>query len=257
MKTRLNIASKDGYIFFDGKLQAYEFKGATVDFESGVVTYDCVLGGQERRLQLDTCPKVYGNEEAYRANSGYYGAPIDWARAVSRCFDISYRDSFNDEGELFLWTIANNEVVTANAPYATYHYDKNTRVKYIGEGKFYGAKDEAMLYCDLIKVEADGTETIKMSPSKLVALDDEQRKVMNDIIDAFKRAKELDMKFIFNYDGEDMNVYSAKHIDKVNYDCVGYQKEDEVDITSLLEEVDLPIISLNLCDCGVYVTTWK
>lgn len=257
MKTRLNIASKDGYIFFDGKLQAYEFKGATVDFESGVVTYDCVLGGQERRLQFNTCPKVYGNEEAYRANSGYYGAPIDWARAVSRCFNISYRDSFNDEDELFLWTIINNEVVTANAPYATYYYDKSTRVKYIGEGEFYGAKDKAMLYCDLIKVEADGTETIKMSPSKLVSLDDEQRKVMNDILDAFKRAKELDMKFVFNYDGDDMNVYSAKHIDKVNYDCVGYQKDDEIDITSLLEEVDLPIISLNLCDCGVYVTTWK
>lgn len=257
MKTRLNIASKDGYIFFDGKLQAYEFKGATVDFESGVVTYDCVLGGQERKLQLDTCPKVYGNEEAYRANSGHDGTSINWARAVGNCFDISYRDSFNDEGELAIWAIVDNEVVTTNAPYATYYYDKATRVKYIGGGEFYGKKEVAMLHCDLIKVEADGTETIKLSPSKLVALDAEQRKVLNDIIDAFKRAKELDMKFVFNYDGEDMNVYSAKHIDKVNYDCVGYQREDEVDITSLLEEVDLPIISLNLCDCGVYVTTWK
>lgn len=256
MKTRLNIASKDGYIFFDGKLQAYEFNGATVNFESGVVTYDCVLGGRERRLQLDTCPKVYRSEEAYRADDGYEGNPIDWARAVGRCFDVSYHGSYNDSAEFLVWTIVNNEVVPTNAPYATYHYGKTSGVKYVGDGKFYGTKENAMLYCDLIKVEADGTETIKMSPSKLVALDDEQRKVMNDIIDAFKRAKELDMKFIFNYDGDDMNVYSAKHIDKVNYDCVGCQREEEIDITSLLEEIDLPIISLNLCDCGVYVT-WK
>lgn len=256
MRTRLNIASKDGYIFYDGKLQAYEFKGATVNFEDGLVEYRCNLGGKDTILCLYDCPKVYGSEEAYRADNGHEGNPIDWARAVGRCFDVSYHGSHNDSAEFLVWTIVNNEVVPTNAPYATYHYDKSTCVKYVGNGKFYGTKEKAMLYCDLIKVDADGTETIKMSPSKLVSLDDEQRKVMNDILDAFKRAKELDMKFIFNYDGDDMNVYSAKHIDKVNYDCVGYQKEDEIDITSLLEEIDLPIISLNLCDCGVYAT-WK
>jgi hypothetical protein len=130
------------------------------------------------------------------------------------------------------------------------------RVKYVGEGNFYGTKEKAMLYCDLIKVDADGTETIKPSPSKLVSLDDEQRKVMNDILDAFKRAKELDMRFVLNYDGDDMNVFSAKNIDKVNYDCVGCESDNEIDITDLLEEVDLPIISINLCDCGVFAT-WK
>jgi hypothetical protein len=256
MKTRLNIANKNGYIFFDGKLQAYEFKGATVNFESGVIEYECNLGGQDRTLQLDYCPKVYVNEEAYRVDNGSDGVLVDWARAASRCFDTSYFDGANNDGKWGVWTIDNNEAIHTNAPLAPFRYDERMRVKYVGVGNFYGTKEKAMLYCDIIKVDADGTETIKPSPSKLVSLDDEQRKVMNDILDAFKRAKELDMRFVLNYDGDDMNVYSAKNIDKINYDCVGCENDNEIDITDLLEEIDLPIISINLCDCGVFAT-WK
>lgn len=257
MKTRLNIADKNGFIFFDGKLQAYEFDNAVVNFESGMVEYRCKLGGKDTVLCLFDCPKVYGNEEAFRADSGYCGREVNFAGAVNSSFGTSYRDANNDNIDTVkVWCISNNEPVLVTAPLSLYRFNKNCRAKYIGDEQYYETKNVALLYCDLIKVDADGTETIKMSPSKLVSLDDKQRKVLNEIISAFKKAKELDMKFVLNYDGDDINVYSAKNIEKIEYDCVGYQSEGTTDITLLLEEIDLPIVSLNLCDCGVFVT-WK
>ena len=37
MKTKMNLANKNGYIFHDGKLQWFEFAEALVDFNRGQV----------------------------------------------------------------------------------------------------------------------------------------------------------------------------------------------------------------------------
>ena len=65
METRIDIATNSGYIFVNGKLTAYEFKSAKVNFGNGEVEYTCMLGGEEVRMALASCPEVFKNEEDY------------------------------------------------------------------------------------------------------------------------------------------------------------------------------------------------
>ena len=86
METRIDIATNSGYIFVNGKLTAYEFKSAKVNFGNGEVEYTCMLGGEEVRMALASCPEVFKNEEDYLHGKAIKANEFTWSKAIRKAF---------------------------------------------------------------------------------------------------------------------------------------------------------------------------
>lgn len=250
METRINIATSNGYILDNGKLTAYEFKSAKVDFATGSVEYDCILGGKPTTFKKydGDCPKVYADETAYqkgKTNSREY----TFGNAVAGCF---FGVPYDVDEMIPAYRVADGEPVRTNLPLAGYVL--RDKWAYEGEGAFYETREEAMLYCDIIKVEADGTETRIPSPASLVALDEEQMSALKAVEDALARARKLGVGFACDIECEGFYAYSDKHIKEYDYeyDCDGYITAFGYRINGLMTEMSLRPMCVNLCETQVY-----
>lgn len=258
--TTIYIANKDGYIFVNGKLTAYKFNSAKIDFANGMVEYSCILGGEETTFKTDERIKVYASEEHFRQGICLNNKEQTYASAVRSAF-FHVRDNVNENPQIPAFQIQDGEVVECNLPMDNFLYDSNYRIKYVGEGKYYECRNEALLHCDIIKVDEQGNETIIPSPATLVALDEEQMNALKAVQDALKKANELGVNFILNNDGEDIYAYSDKHIKERTWDCFcsrsGEDKNQINDYGFLINDLVTPvghsITSFCMCDTGMYV----
>lgn len=260
MKTTMNLANKNGYIFHDGKLQWFEFVEALVNFNDGQVQYVCKLGGEECMLIMSECPEVYESEEHYKSKSPLTLATIEWTGALGRVFNASTRKDMNESGECKLWQVKNNETIEVDAPKANFLY-KNGKyrleIQHVGKGRYFNTCEQAQMYCDLIIVEEDGTERIEKSAASRMLLNDEQKEAVQAIKTAIEEANKKGVILLFDRECDDIYAFSKKEMEKWEIDCRGYRDtESRVDYTDLLEDVGMNIYSTNLCDCGIYVE-WK
>lgn len=260
MKITMNLANKNGYIFYNGKLQWFEFVEAIVDFNRGLVQYTCKLGGELCTLMMSECPEVYESEEHYKSKSPLTLATIEWTGALGRVFNASTRKDMNESGECKLWQVENNVPIEVDAPKANFLY-KNGKwrleIQYVGKGKFFNSREQAQMYCDLIIVEEDGTERIEKSAASRMLLNDEQKEAIQAIKTAIEDANKKGVILLFDRDCDDIYAFSKKEMEKWEIDCRDYRNtESRVDCTDLLEDVGMNMYSTNLCDCGIYVE-WK
>ena len=216
METRINLANSNGYLFVDGKLRAYEFKSAIVNFSNGEVTYTCVLGGEEKTFTTEDCPNVYKDEDAFKAGDFITGHHYTWAEAIRGAF-FYVRDSVNDSGECTMYAVKDNEVIAVPAPMDGFVY--NGRTSHPASGTLYETREDALLHCDLIVVDEKGQETITLSPAKRVALTDEQKEAVEALETALKRLNEVGVTLAMDTDSETLYVYSNKDIKSRDWDC--------------------------------------
>lgn len=250
MKTSIKIATSNGYILDNGKLTAYEFKSAKVDFSTGSVEYDCILGGKPTTFKKydGDCPKVYADETAYqkgKTNSREY----TFGNAVAGCF---FGVPYDVDEMIPAYRVADGEPVRTNLPLVGYVL--SDKWAYEGEGAFYETREEAMLYCDIVKVAADGTETVIPSPASLVALNEEQKRAVQAVEDALENARKLGVGFACDIECEGFYAYSDKHIKEYDYeyDCDGYITAFGYRINGLMTEMSLRPMCVNLCETQVY-----
>lgn len=259
MKTTINLATSNGYIFRNEKLMAYEFISAIVDFSSGHVQYKCMLGGMETSFVTDECPIVYKNEDAYREGNGHEGSEHNWAQTLCQCFNVSTHGSkCNDTGVFMMWTIENNVAVEAQAPMSNYIFKRSkysyVSPSYVGGGVYYGTRREAELYCDLTTVDENGIEHVSKSAYHKLKLNDMQARALENVKKSFKEAEALGVEFI--YDTETCDVYAFSKNCVENYYFDYRDSHAEVDHVDLLEESGISIMDCNTCDCGFYIK-WK
>lgn len=207
MKTRINIATSNGYILDNGKLTAYEFKSAKVDFATGSVEYDCILGGVPTTFKAEECPKVYADETAFQKGEERM-REYTYGNAVASCF---FGVPYDVDEMIPAYRVVDGEPVRTNLPLADFVL-RGYWWTYEGEGAFYETRKEAMLYCDIVKVEADGTEVRCPSPASLVALNEEQKKAVQAVEEALARASELGVEFGHDITDDEMFAYSNTHI---------------------------------------------
>ena len=247
MKTNLHIAATDGYMFVDGKLKDYQFISADLNFKTGRVTYTCRLGGSETTFATDTCPLVYKDEQAFRGEEILAEKVISWTHALN-AVGIMTRSADDS-----LHAIVDGEVVEVPAPARGFLYHKG-ELMYVGKGRFFGSREEALLYYDVVKVDAEGKESVSICPAKRVALDEEQRKAVDAIRDAIAGAKALGVSVVFNYEDESLQAYSNKQVAITDYDYGrDIVTQYGVRINDLMHEVGEQIIGINLYETGIYV----
>lgn len=260
MKTIMNILNKNGYIFYNGKLQWFEFKSALVDFNSGEVQYECKLGGEEMVLLMSECPELYESEKHYEGKNAMDVNSIDWREALGRVFNADTNRQTNESGECKLWQIKNDQPVEKDAPKANFLY-KNGKwrmeIEYVGKWQFFRSREHALMYCDLIIVDGEGNERTEKSAAKKMLLNDEQKKAVQAIKDAIDASKKLGVELLWDRECDDLYAFSKNEIERYEIDCKCYNGKDErVDYTDLLEETGISIYSTNMCDCGIFVD-WK
>ena len=214
--TRLNLATSNGFLFVDGKLRAYEFKSAIVNFSSGEVTYTCNLGGEEKTFTTDDCPKVYEDEDAFKAGDFLTGHHYTLAEAIRGAF-FYVRDSINDSGECTMYAVKDNEVIAVPAPMDGFVF--NGRTSHPASKQFYATREDALLHCDLIVVDEKGQETTTLSPAKRVALSEEQKEAVEALETALKRLNEVGVTLCMDTDSEDLYAFSKKDVKEWTWDC--------------------------------------
>lgn len=251
--TTIYIASKDGYISVNGKLTAYKFNSAKVNFANGMVEYNCILGGEETTFSTDKCMGVYKSEQHYQQDVREESKELTYASAVRSAF-FYVRDNVNANPQIPAFQIHAGNVVECYLPMDNFLYDSNYRTEYVGEGKYYKCRDEALLYCDIIKVEPDGTEVVCPSPAKRVALNDEQMTALKALEDAFKVAKDLGVAFAVNTCNDAIYAYSDKDVKGRTWDCRSESIcEYGFCINDLMTEMHADVVGWAMDDTALYV----
>lgn len=252
--TTIYIANKDGYIFVNGKLTAYKFNSAKIDFANGMVEYTCVLGGEETTFKTDERIKVYASEEHFRQGVCESDKEQTYASAVRSAF-FHVRDKVNENPQIPAFQIQNGEVVETYLPTDNFLYDSDYRIKYVGEGKYYECRDKALLHCDIIKVDEQGNETAIPSPATLLSLDAEQMDAFKAVQDAIKKANELGVEFIVDNCNDSVFAYSAKHVKERTWDCIRSQEYSDCGclVNNLATPAHFSIPAFSMDDTGLYV----
>lgn len=248
MSTNLTISTQNGYVFHNGKLRAYEFISADIDFASGIVEYTCNLGGERTTLSSGLL-QVYANEIDYNKGVAFKERDITLREVLQSAFGLNYGMARTCISNECMYKVVNNEVVSVKLP-TEFLYNGNEHTWVGGERLFATSKDAA-LYCDLIKVEQDGTEVVYPSAHKRVALKDDQKKIVDQISELIKKANEMGIQFIFDYENEYLKAYDRtdiKNIEYYDYDC------DDMgsDIAGLLTDVGVSLIGANCSDMAMY-----
>lgn len=254
----MNLATSKGFIFHCGKLKAYEFISAILDFENEKVEYICKLGGKKVNLIMDECPMVYENAKAFKAQVALKNSEVKWSEVLRWTFSVPYSAccKCDSTGELSLWMIEDNQPMAVPAPKSSFLYNRPWDTTYVGKGDYIPTREIALMHCDLIKVDEEGVETREASPASKLKLSDEQLKAIEDVQKALDKAKEMGVQIIMDTGNCQAVAFSTKHIEKfeVDYDCCG--KDGEPEYGDLVQKVKLDIYDANLADYPLYVT-WK
>ena len=257
MKTTMNLATSKGFIFRNGKLRAYEFISALIDFENETVEYTCKLGGRKTTFMADECPEVYAGAKEFKAQLTLKKAEIKWSDILCMTFNASiWKSNCDATGEFNLWMIEDNQPVAVPAPKANFLYRDRWDIDYVGKGEYIQSREIALLHCDLIKVDENGVETIEESPARKMKLTEEQLAALDDVKKALERAKEAGVQIVVDTGNCKTKVFSTSHMEKfeVDYDCCG--RDGVVDYGDLLQSAPFDIYDANLCDYPLLVT-WK
>ena len=253
----MNLATSKGFIFRDGKLMAYEFISALVDYHNENVEYTCKLGGRKTTFMADECPEVYAGAKEFKAQMALTPTEIKWSDMLRMTFNAqTWKSNCDQTGEFSMWIIEDNQPKAVPAPKANFLYRKRWDADYVGKGEFLKSREIALMHCDLIKIDEDGVETREESPASRMKLSDEQMKAIEDVQKALEKAKEMGVQIIMDTGNCEVVAFSTKHIEKfeVDYDCCG--KGDEPEFGSLVQKISLDIYDANLADYPLYVT-WK
>ena len=253
----MNLATSKGFIFRNGKLMAYEFISALVDYESEQVEYICKLGGKKTSFVADECPVVYESAKAFKAQQVLKSTEVKWGDMLHMVFGVfANRYHCNESGEFTMWSVKDNQPIEVPAPKANFLYRKHWDADYVGKGEFLKSRDIALMYCDLIKVDENGEETREASPASKMMLSEEQMKAIEDVQKALAKAKEMGVQIIMDTGNCRTVAFSTSHIEKfeVDYDCCG--RDGSADYGDLVQSVKLDIYDANLADYPLLVT-WK
>lgn len=252
MKTTMNIATSKGFIFHDGKLKAYEFISALVDYETEQVEYTCKLGGKKTSFVADECPIVYESAKAFKAQVKLGSTGICWADMMDMALGIWIgRQEVTDE--VLLWTIKDNQPMTVPAPKANFLFRKHWDVDYLGKEEFFKSREIALMHCDLIKVDEEGVETREASPASKLRLSDEQWKAIDAIKKAMDEAKALGVQLVFDRDYRTVKAFSTTEIENFEFD---YPDDGEIGCKHLMQKTKLDIYDANCADCDLLIS-WK
>lgn len=245
------LATKDGYMFVNGKLMAYEFKSATVNFSNGEVKYTCMLGGRQETLTVAACPEIFADETEFQQGNSISPKNFTWVEAVRSAFFYVGADS---KGEVYdMYLIRNNEVVSVPAPKDGFVYS-NYRTTHSEQGKYYASRDEALLHCDLVVVDEEGQETTVLSPAKRVALTQEQKEAVEALEIAFKRAEEAGVRIYCDNSSDSIFVCNDKDIKltEYGYNC-GTISEHGYRINDILTPTRMSALAISVDDTSIHV----
>lgn len=253
MRNYFAIANTNGFMFTEGKLMAYEFISAQLDFENGAVTYTCKLGGQEKTISTQEGFAIYKDEQEFRQSNSIMPTTIKWQHALETAFD-TYDIFRDDEGENFMmYRLANNEITYTKAPTANFLY-KNGKITYLGEDNYYRTNEEALIYCDLIKVDENGVESTQVCPAKRLALNEEQKKAVEAVRKAIEKAHKLGVELVVDNCYDNLYAYSVNEVERTNYDCKGdVVTKFGVLVNDIMQPVFEKITNLSVDDTGIYV----
>ena len=248
----MDIATSKGFIFHGGKLKAYEFISALVDYESGQVEYTCKLGGKKTVLVLDECPAVYESAKAFKAQIKLDRVSIHWCDMMNMALGI-WVGRHSAEEFVTLWAVEENQPIVLPAPKSNFLFRKHWDVDYIGEREFFKSRDIALMHCDLIKVDEDGVETREASIASKLKLSDEQWKAIDAIKEAMAEAEKLGVQLIFDRDNCVVKAFSTTEIKNFEFD---YPDDGEVGHKHLMQKAGISIYDANCEDCELLIT-WK
>lgn len=209
------VNHKNGFVWYEGKLQSYEFRCA--EFEDGKCEHHCYIGGKAQVLGSASSFMVWATEEDFKADINIEPTNITLHKHHYGVGGWSHSEN--------TFAVVNGKVVE---PELTHFFvDKELNVSFPDYDVLYGNEDEAKLYCSYDIVDENGNVTHRKSVAEERAFSDEQNDVLSRLCELLKEANDKGI-MIASSEGE---LYAYNDFDKklewgYFHDCDGQRVTD-------------------------------
>ena len=242
------IKNRDGFVFDEATqtLMPYEFKSAIVNFSKGIVIHKCLVGGLQREYK--DAFNVYLNEDFFKRNEVYKGSGWTFeevVKRVHRCYP---------HNEVELYGFVNGEATLVDVSVFDYILEDGQDWKSVDGKKFYPSASRVYDFNDYKVQDANGDVRVVKSPASLLALTDEQMKVVLDFEAITKKMRELNIRMYYDMEGETMQFINNEHR---AHDHWGSDEPEKVYIDGMGKKIPLYAVSYNSCDWDLAVSLKK
>lgn len=156
-----------------------------------------------------------------------------------------------NEGKVYYFAFVNGAPENRSATPRTISRTKSKWVFDVDyESTPYLSRQECLDHNIVIEMKDDGTKVEHIGSAKLIALDDDQKKAVDMLKDAFKKAHELGVRFVLETETETFSAFNTRNIKEWSWDCA------HENVSKYLTEVDIakPILNTYLLnDCPLTI----
>lgn len=237
MKEISSVKSNHGFALINGKL---------IECDVTMLDWCMVEGVSETWLHV-----TYGDKTEKISPSQFFESVEDFRNNVQMPLTRNvwlpgrlYNVNFSDPD--FTWVIEDGRVKQKflDIQTITIRFGENGRVESIESPDIpdvcYKLKDIAQSFLDIEVLNADGTEKKIIGAANLVTLTDEQRKIVEDMLSIAKKANDMGVRFVADWNG--VYAFNSNNVKDWNVEYDEYDGMERVDVQS-----EYFAIGMNLC----------
>lgn len=215
---KMNIVTNNGYVFNteSQRLESLTIKKITANFTKETVIYECLLGGVETTIS-DNNLQVYSTESHFERGQACERS------SLSSFYSLFYRvygaGAHNVDDVPMAWVFRDGQAEFIPIPEMTFaiHLSENfpTRVTSDVDMKFYHSREKVYEYNDYQVKDDNGDVVLHKSTATLLALNDEQKKIVEDLREGIKKLVDSGARLFFDQDDWRLRVVSATNLERI------------------------------------------
>lgn len=239
---KMNIVINNGYVLNKKSqcLESLTIKKITANFTKETVVYECLLGGVDTIISDN-------NLQVYQTESHFERGRACEPSSLSNFHYLFYRVYGNEAHYVddvpMAWVFKDGQAEFIPIPEMTFTIHlTDSHVSSVASDvdmEFYHSREQVYKYNDYQVKEDNGDVVLHKSMATLLALNDEQKKLVDDLRENIKKLVNSGARLFFDQDDWHLRVVSGVNVDKIEQwgDC----NDDYVSIQDF---------TIDVCDSG-------
>lgn len=239
---KMNIVINNGYVLNkkSQRLESLTIKKITANFTKETVVYECLLGGVETAIS-DNNLQVYQTESHFERGQVCKASSLsDFYSLFSRAYGVEAH-SVDDAPMAWVFKDGQAEFIPIPEMTFTMHFTDFcvSSVTSDVDMKFYCSREQVYKYNDYQVKEDNGDVVLHRSMATLLALNDEQQKLVDDLRENIKKLVGSGARLFFDQEDWHLKVVSCVNVDKIEQ--WGDYDDDYISIQDF---------TIDVCDSG-------
>lgn len=215
---KMNIVINNGYVLNKESqcLESLTIKKITANFTKETVVYECLLGGVETTIS-DNNLQVYQTESHFERGQAWKASSL--SDFYSLFFRVYKTDAHSVDNVPMAWVFRDGQAEFIPIPEMTFtiHVTDScvSSVTSDVDMKFYHSREKVYEYNDYQVKDDNGDVVLHKSTATLLALNDEQQKLVDDLRENIKKLVNSGARLFFDQDDWRLRVVSGVNVDKI------------------------------------------